>query len=237
MVTSRITLSVLEDIAVETLTSLPHKNSMLTDIEYRIIAEDGVAYIDSDLARKGRSNLSALKLRSLELARQGSAGYIEEMNVRRQTPVIKGVGFQMKRTRVPTREGGFRLFNLHEQIRSIGGHIRVSSVPGRGSRVMMVFPLRTLTIAVELAASIHPDVILMDVNLPKVNGVEATQLIKQRFPDIVVIGLSMHEDPKLEQLMYEAGASPTCRRARRLIPSAIQSARYGTAIARRKTIP
>ena len=61
--------------------------------------------------------------------------------------------------------------------------------------------------AVELAASIQPDVILMDINMPKLNGVGATRLIKERFPEIAVIGLSMHSDPKREQLMYEVGAS------------------------------
>jgi DNA-binding NarL/FixJ family response regulator len=62
-------------------------------------------------------------------------------------------------------------------------------------------------LAVQLAESLHPDVILMDINMPKLNGVEATRRIKHRFPEIAVIGLSMHEDPKLEQLMSEAGAS------------------------------
>ncbi len=61
--------------------------------------------------------------------------------------------------------------------------------------------------AVELANTLRPDIVLMDVNMPKLNGVEATRRIKQAMPDVSVIGLSVHQDPKLEQLMCEAGAS------------------------------
>ena len=90
VITSRITLSVLETIAVGALPSLPTKNSMLTDMEYQIVADDGVAYVDSDLAHKGRSNFATLKLRSLELARQGQTGYLEEQHLRRNIPVLTG---------------------------------------------------------------------------------------------------------------------------------------------------
>jgi hypothetical protein len=90
VVTSRIAIPVLEAVVVETLTSLQNRNSTLTEVEYQIIAEDGVAYVDSDLAHKSGSNFSTLGLRSLELARQGPAGYIEEMNLRRHIPVITG---------------------------------------------------------------------------------------------------------------------------------------------------
>lgn len=61
--------------------------------------------------------------------------------------------------------------------------------------------------AVELATSLRPDVVLMDVNMPKLNGVEATRRIKDIMPDVSVVGLSVHQDPKLEHLMCEAGAS------------------------------
>lgn len=46
--------------------------------------------------------------------------------------------------------------------------------------------------AVELAEELLPDVILMDVRMPVMSGVEATQAIKHRWPDVRVIVLSMY---------------------------------------------
>ena len=44
--------------------------------------------------------------------------------------------------------------------------------------------------AVERADTLHPDIILMDVNMPKMNGIEATRFITVRYPKVAVIGLS-----------------------------------------------
>lgn len=52
-----------------------------------------------------------------------------------------------------------------------------------------------------------PDVIIMDINLPGMNGIEATNIIKDQHPDIKIIGLSFHEDDKVKREMHEAGAS------------------------------
>lgn len=60
--------------------------------------------------------------------------------------------------------------------------------------------------AVELAARVRPDVILMDVSLPKLNGVEATRAIGRDHPEIRIIGLSMFEEKDRAQAMLEAGA-------------------------------
>jgi PAS domain S-box-containing protein len=61
--------------------------------------------------------------------------------------------------------------------------------------------------AVELAETLLPDVVLMDVNLGETNGMDATRQILSKDPDIKVIALSMHSDKKVIKEMYEAGAS------------------------------
>lgn len=60
--------------------------------------------------------------------------------------------------------------------------------------------------AVELALITQPDVVLMDITMPRVNGIEATRMITARHAEVRVIGLSMHDDPSLTERMYEAGA-------------------------------
>ncbi|HCY86119.1 MAG TPA: hypothetical protein DHV36_13360 [Desulfobacteraceae bacterium] len=60
--------------------------------------------------------------------------------------------------------------------------------------------------ALELAGELSPDVILMDINLGDMHGVEVTRKILSRHPEIRVLGLSMHEDPDLIKAMYDAGA-------------------------------
>lgn len=60
--------------------------------------------------------------------------------------------------------------------------------------------------AVDFVHSFQPQAIIMDVSLPKMDGIEATRLIHQEFPDIKIIGLSMHEESEYSLKMKEAGA-------------------------------
>jgi len=53
----------------------------------------------------------------------------------------------------------------------------------------------------------RPDVVVMDVSMPRMDGAEATRIIPGRFPEVRVIGLSMHNDPELDRAMREAGAT------------------------------
>ena len=60
--------------------------------------------------------------------------------------------------------------------------------------------------AVELANTLSPDVILMDLSMPRLNGVEATRAIHNDYPDIRIIGLSMFEEAERAQALRDAGA-------------------------------
>ncbi len=61
--------------------------------------------------------------------------------------------------------------------------------------------------AVGLAGVLQPDVIVMDVRLPKLNGVEATRAITTRHPKIKVLILSAYEDDSYVFPLLDAGAS------------------------------
>jgi PAS domain S-box-containing protein len=60
--------------------------------------------------------------------------------------------------------------------------------------------------AVELAKRLDPDVVVMDIDMPKMDGIEATQQIKANHPATVVIGLSVNQSADTEQKMKAAGA-------------------------------
>ncbi len=60
---------------------------------------------------------------------------------------------------------------------------------------------------VQLAKELSPDIVIMDVALPDLNGIEATRQITSECPEIRVIAVSMHSDRRFVAEMLKAGAS------------------------------
>jgi DNA-binding NarL/FixJ family response regulator len=60
--------------------------------------------------------------------------------------------------------------------------------------------------AVQLVEECQPDIVLMDVRMPMMSGLEATRLIKTRWPEIKVIVLSIYPEYQTEALMSGADA-------------------------------
>ena len=63
------------------------------------------------------------------------------------------------------------------------------------------------TEAVALAQELRPDVVLMDITMPEMNGAEATRQIKEIVPEVNVLALTIHEDEAYFFEMLNAGAS------------------------------
>jgi DNA-binding NarL/FixJ family response regulator len=60
--------------------------------------------------------------------------------------------------------------------------------------------------AVELAKKLRPNIVIMDINLPGMNGIEATQQIRKYSPGSRILGVSLHTQPTYARKMMQKGA-------------------------------
>ena len=61
--------------------------------------------------------------------------------------------------------------------------------------------------AVELTSQLSPNVVIMDITLPDMSGIEATRRLKQAYPKTAVVALTIHEDQQYFFEMLQVGAS------------------------------
>jgi DNA-binding NarL/FixJ family response regulator len=60
--------------------------------------------------------------------------------------------------------------------------------------------------AVTKTTELHPDVIIMDLNMPRLNGLEATRRIHELSPSIRILILTLHENSVLSRIARDSGA-------------------------------
>jgi two-component system response regulator DegU len=61
--------------------------------------------------------------------------------------------------------------------------------------------------ALDLIAKKKPDVAVLDISMPRMNGFEATKIIKERFPSVKILILTVHEDEAYVYQLLRAGAN------------------------------
>ena len=87
---------------------------------------------------------------------------------------------------------------MRETLRSF-----LESLPG----VEVVGEAKNRRVAVQLARDKKPTVVVMDVIMPEMDGMEATRLITTEMPEVKVIALSMHCNEGYRETLRQAGAS------------------------------
>jgi two-component system response regulator DegU len=60
--------------------------------------------------------------------------------------------------------------------------------------------------AIDEARRLRPDAIVMDISMPRMNGIEATRIIVAEMPTVRVVGLSMHDRSDMARAMRDVGA-------------------------------
>jgi len=73
------------------------------------------------------------------------------------------------------------------------------------SEMKVIAEAETGRIAVQLASELRPDIIIMDVSMPDLNGMEASRQILDKHPGIKILGLSMHSNRRFIADMLSAG--------------------------------
>lgn len=112
----------------------------------------------------------------------------DQTDTSRGGPTVPGIRILLVDDHAIVRQGIKSLLDSHENLRVVG-----EASDGQE--------------AIDLATELQPDVVIMDVNLPVVDGMAATSRITRDCPETVVIALSVHDDRHIIEAMRAAGAT------------------------------
>ena len=168
----------------------------LFSIRERIAWLGGVVEIDSSLAGGTRAVIAVP-----ESARRSAAAVAGEQEGRTATATPAPLAEHAQPG--PAPQGVIRvvLADDHEILRE--GLVGVLSAQ---PDVVVVGEAGDGQEALEMVRRTHPDAVVLDVTMPRMNGVEAARAINAEFPNIRVIGLSVHESADMAEAMHRAGA-------------------------------
>jgi DNA-binding NarL/FixJ family response regulator len=60
--------------------------------------------------------------------------------------------------------------------------------------------------AIEKVSALQPDVVVLDITMPRMNGIEACRIIKQKYPGLEVLFVTQHDSPQMMREAVAAGA-------------------------------
>ncbi|MDH5641599.1 MAG: PAS domain S-box protein, partial [Nitrospira sp.] len=90
VLTSRIALPAIEAVVAGTVRTLAHRSKFSELVEYKILSRTGEAFVDSNLAYKGKLNLRSMNVQSALASLEGRTGFVEESHENRLESVITG---------------------------------------------------------------------------------------------------------------------------------------------------
>jgi DNA-binding NarL/FixJ family response regulator len=82
----------------------------------------------------------------------------------------------------------------------------ISKVLGKDTHLEIVGEAENGLDAIQAVQKLRPDVVLMDLSMPVMDGLDATRVIKSKFPEVRVIILTMHDVDCFSEVAFKAGA-------------------------------